>query len=521
VKRVALVGSSGGNLYQLGGANPAELIGQIRVQLVAAGIELAAAAFVAASGSLDSAEVRGASLWEVLDGEPYRSREGMLAEVNEAARAADVAIATSIDEGSVEGLILVSADPLDINAASVRAAAARAIPAVGSGGSAVAAAEKAGIRFVTASGTTGSTNATRAITYAAGFAREWGLRSAHDEGPQTVADRVRGLLTRIDPRPILSDCLPAVVPVAVGLALVRYLPPDIGTPLIAPLLACISIVIAAFAAAHVSRIAQAGLIAGVIAGAISSHEGLLSVLGAGLLAGFLGNWIVVRTAMWGWPSTIGSMVASGGAGVIAGLIGVAVGVVSRPIDRAVLDAMDLVLANYGVWVGLVLGLAMWPLIRRGLYHTLIIPLMIIEYEGRGLSFLATADVVALVVAAAGVAAAYALVPRVAEDRRVALHTLRVTFWFGTYVEGIYPFVDADRRVLLIAALAGGAGTAVAGLGQGLGISYVPPWMLPLVGSSIPILVAAVLTSFGVALLAAAALNVAASFTSRRSAAATR
>jgi hypothetical protein len=126
-------------------------------------------------------------------------------------------------------------------------------------------------------------------------------------------------------------------------------------------------------------------------------------------------------------------------------------------------------------------------------------------------------VVALVVAAAGVATAYALVPRVAGDRRVALRTLRVTFWFGTYVEGIYPFVDADRRVLFIAALAGAAGTAVAGLGQGLGISYVPPWMLPLVGSSIPVLVAAVLTSFGVALLAAGALNVAASFSSRRAA----
>ena len=102
-----------------------------------------------------------------------------------------------------------------------------------------------------------------------------------------------------------------------------------------------------------------------------------------------------------------------------------------------------------------------------------------------------------------------------------MHTFRVTFWFGTYVEGIYPFVEADRRVLFIAALAGGAGTAVAGLGQGLGISYVPPWLLPFVGSSIPILLGAVATSFGVAMVAALALNVVTAFGSRRTATATR
>jgi hypothetical protein len=181
----------------------------------------------------------------------------------------------------------------------------------------------------------------------------------------------------------------------------------------------------------------------------------------------------------------------------------------------ILDAIDYGLASFGVWIGLAVGLAMWPLIRRGLYHTLVIPLMVVEYEGHGLSFLATADVVALVVAAAGIAAAYAVLPRSAGDRRVAARTLRVTFWFGTYVEGVYPFFESDRRVVFVAALAGGAGTAVAGFGQALGISYVPPWMLPFVGSSIPYLLAAVLTSFAVAAVGAAALNVASGLAARR------
>ncbi len=513
MKHVALIGSSGGNLYQLGGANPAELLGQVRVQLAAAGIELSTAAFVAASGSLDNAETRSAALWELLDGEPYRSREGTLDEVNVAARAADEAIAAAIDDGTVEGLILVSADPQAVNAASAKAAAARSIAAVGSGGGCVSAAEKLGVRVVSSSGTTGSTNVTRAIGFASAFAREWGLQTGGGDKP--LSARARQFLIDIDPRPILSDCLPAVVPVAVALALVRYLPTNVGAPLIDPLMTAIAVVIAAFAAAKVSRLSQAGLVAGAIAGVICSHDGLLSVFAGGLVAGLLGNWVIVRTAIWGWPSTIGAMVASGGMGVIGGVAGVLLAVVSRPLDQLILDAIDSGLASYGVWIGFAVGLVMWPLIRRGLYHTLVIPLMIVEYEGRGLSFLATADVVALVVAAAGIAAAYALIPRAPEERRVARHTLRVTSLFGTYVEGVYPFFEADRRVLVIAALAGGVGTAVAGFGRALGISYVPPWALPIVGSSAPILVAAVAASFAVAFVGALALNVAASSAKRK------
>jgi len=519
VKHVALVGSSGGNLYQLGGANPAELLSQIRVQLVAAGIDLAAAVFVAADGSLDSADARRATLWELRDGEPYRSREGTLDEVNNAARELDAQIAASIEDGTTEGLILVSADPLNVNSASAKSAATRGIPVAGSGGSCVAAAEKLGVRFVSSSGTTGSSNVTRAIAYATAFGREWGLRPTG--GDATLGARARSLLVAIDPRPILSDCLPAVVPVAVGLALVRYLPADMAEPLIDPLLMAVAVVIAAFAAAKISKLGPAGLVGGVIAGVIASHDGLLSVLVAGVLAGALGNWVIVRTAIWGWPSTIGAMVAGGGTGVVAGLVGVLLGVISSPLDRLILDTIDGALLAYGIWIGLVVGLAMWPLIRRGLYHTLVIPLMVVEFEGRGLSFLATADVIALVVAAAGIAAAYALLPRAPQDQRVARHAFRVTFWFGTYVEGVYPFFESDRRILLVAALAGGAGTAVAGFGQGLGISYVPPWMLPLVGSSIPILAAAALTSFGVALLGAALLNVIHNVAARRSAPAGR
>ena len=44
-KRVAVIGSSGGNLYNLGGKDPFALLEAIKIQLDAAGIEMAAAEF--------------------------------------------------------------------------------------------------------------------------------------------------------------------------------------------------------------------------------------------------------------------------------------------------------------------------------------------------------------------------------------------------------------------------------------------------------------------------------------------
>jgi hypothetical protein len=149
---------------------------------------------------------------------------------------------------------------------------------------------------------------------------------------------------------------------------------------------------------------------------------------------------------------------------------------------------------------------MWPLILRGLYHTVIIPLMVIELSRHGLSFLATMDVVGLVVAAAGVAAAYAWLPRSSADRRAALHTLRVTLWFGTYVEGVYPFFEADRRVLYVAGLASTIGGAIAGLTAARSVSYVPPWLIPFIGSSALGLLGALLACFAFSFVVTSVLN---------------
>src|SRR5690606_1210031 len=95
-RRVALVGSSGGNLHSHGGDDPAALIEEVRRQLNAAGIELAAVQFVAATSSMDTA--RGATptaLWQLVSGTPAPTSEGDLESVNEAARAVDQELAAA------------------------------------------------------------------------------------------------------------------------------------------------------------------------------------------------------------------------------------------------------------------------------------------------------------------------------------------------------------------------------------------------------------------------------------------
>ena len=63
-KAVAILGSSGGNLYNLGGKDPESLLGELVRQIKAAGMELAAIQFIGAEASMDTARPdTKAALW--------------------------------------------------------------------------------------------------------------------------------------------------------------------------------------------------------------------------------------------------------------------------------------------------------------------------------------------------------------------------------------------------------------------------------------------------------------------------
>ncbi|MFF2654348.1 hypothetical protein [Streptomyces sp. NPDC058045] len=504
MKRVVLLGSSGGNLHRLGGADPAQLIRIVQKQLRKAGVELKAACFVSADASLDAVtETATGSLWELHDGAPHLVEAGRLAKINELAQDQDAAIAELIGSGEVDGVILISADPHGTNQASVAAAAAHRLPAAGSGGSSVAAAEALGIRFVSASGTTGTTNHTRAISYTSGFAREWKLKYRPVDLPTSPA----GWWRRYDPRPVLVDALPAILAIAVGVGIAQFFGAGTRDHLVGLLVPLVLVSISYTASSRVGSVGQAGHIAGVLAGVLASNGGVLTALVAGFLAGTLADLAASGALRHRVPATGANIIASGGAGLVAGAL--ARLLLSGPghaLDHWCARALSFGLTHAGVWIGAAVGACMWWVLLRGYYHSFVLPLMVVEFSAGGTSFLAAIDMVALVAVSAGVAAAAILLPRTPGDRKPARRTLGINSLLGTYVEGSFPHVRAGRAAQAVAVVAATAGGAVVGACHGMGVTYVPLFALPVVGTAHFGLLAALLVSAGIALCGFATLN---------------
>ena len=115
-KQIAVIGSSGGNLYNQGGSDVDLMMKEIFAQTESAGMEVAYIQFVGASGSMDSVSGNsGAALYTLQGGKAEKAYEGTLDEVNKMAEKADEELARAILEGKVDGIMLMSADPKGVN----------------------------------------------------------------------------------------------------------------------------------------------------------------------------------------------------------------------------------------------------------------------------------------------------------------------------------------------------------------------------------------------------------------------
>ena len=165
MKKLAIIGSSGGNLYAQGGNNPDALLKEIFTQAESSGMEIAFVEFIGASASMDNiSQDAKARLYSLGDGGYKAGTEAALRAINEQAKKLDEDLAKKIGNGEIDGIIMMSCDPLNINKASVKAMAEKKIPVVGTGGASMANTQKAGAKVISASGTTGTTNRTRAVS---------------------------------------------------------------------------------------------------------------------------------------------------------------------------------------------------------------------------------------------------------------------------------------------------------------------------------------------------------------------
>ena len=138
-KKIAFIGSSGGNLYKQGGNNLPAMMKEICGQTKAADMEITFVQYVLASGSLDNVGPDSpATLYTWNGTEVQAVFQGTLTEVNVEAAKVDAKLAKKIDDGEIDGVMFVSASPDGANRQAMEACARTKIPMAGTGGSGVA-----------------------------------------------------------------------------------------------------------------------------------------------------------------------------------------------------------------------------------------------------------------------------------------------------------------------------------------------------------------------------------------------
>lgn len=488
MKKIAIIGSSGGNLYNLGGALPEKLLAEIYAQCQAAGIEVAAVQFIAAQASMDSVKPTTPAALYCLEGHdkmPRRTFEGTLAGVNAAVKDIDEQIARQITQGNIDGLVVMSADPLASNQAVFNAAVEKQLPIVGTGGTSMALIASAGAKIVAVSGTTGTSNRTRAVAFVASLAKFWGIKYRPDlaAGGREHSGSGKSLLQRINIRGIMIPALPGFIAMAVVLAASHIPGLEKLNDVFDIMLKGLPVLVAVLAAKQVAELDEVSIVSGIIAGVLSVNGGLIGGIIGGLLAGILARYLFELCLNWRFPMTTVNIVVGGISGLAAGLV---MFYLLSPLALMLGDyikyALTATLAYSPMLAGLLAGLVIWPAILAGVYHAVILPLVLLEMEKSGVSFLGAVDMVGLVMVAAGINLANVIAPRDKSEAAVATPGLLINLGFGTFVESAYPFMFANKVVFFAAILYAGVGGMMLGYFNVMGVAYVPAFLSPFVSN---------------------------------------
>jgi hypothetical protein len=238
-----------------------------------------------------------------------------------------------------------------------------------------------------------------------------------------------------------------------------------------------------------------------VAGILAQEGGILGGLVSGILSGLLAGAIIKRCLAWSFPATTANIVTGALAGLIPGLL---VYFVLAPFTSLlgdwVGDGIAWAVTFSPILAGALAGLAMWPAIIGGVYHSVILPLVLLEMGQKGHSFFGAVDMAALVIVSLGITLANAIKPRTSGERALAGSGSAVNFFFGTFAEASYPFMFGDKKVFGAALLAATAGGAVVGLTGTEATAYLPAFVAPFIATNSFGLVAAMATSFTIAFL---------------------
>lgn len=511
MKTIVIIGSSGGNLFNLGGSDPVALLREIYTQCQSAKMAIQGLQFIAASESMDHVKASTPTALYHQDniGNITVFNNDTLKVINEQGLKLDQQLAEKVYKGEVDGIIAISSDPNGANQQVIKAAIDKKIPIVGTGGTSMAYISAKGGHVISVSGTTGTTNRTRAITFVTALAREWKVKYIPILGasPNTSSTATqKSLRQRMNIRGIMLPALPGFIAMAIVLALSHIPGLEKLSDVFDILLKGLPIIVAVIAAKQVSELDEVSLVAGVVAGVLSVNGGIIGGILGGIGAGILVRSLFNLCLKWRFPITTTNIVAGGFAGLISGLV---MFYFLSPIALLAGDyikyAIEQTLAYNPMLAGLLAGLLIWPAILGGVYHAAILPLVLLEMEKTGSSFLGAVDMVGLVMVAAGINLANVIAPRDRSESAVALPGLLINLGFGTFVESAYPFMFSNKYVFSGAIVSAGIGGMLLGAMYVKGTAYVPAIASPLlsnnpVGMAIS-MIAIMLLSFIITLIA--------------------
>ncbi len=506
--KIAVVGSSGGNLHSQGGDDPRSLLEEIKIQADAAGIELAFVQFIWAAKSMDGiAQDTDATFVSMTDSKELSfSTTQQLSAINTLAKKSDVALSQLIQAGKIDGLLLMSCDPTGVNQQAIQAAVDKQLPIAGTGGTSMATVASLGAKIIAQSGTTGTTNRTRAVSAISVFAKEWQLRYSPVIGSRSDS-ATDNVFKRISIRGIMMAAMPGFIAMALSLALSKIPGLTDLSSVFDTLIGLLPIMIAAIAAKQISGMDEVGLIAGIAAGALSAEGGIIGGLIVGIVAGLLVYYISSFCFKNGIPATTTTIAAGGLSGLFAGLLGkYLLAPAALALGNLIKEMIDWALNFNPVFAGAIAGAAIWFAIIGGVYHAAILPIVLLEMEATGFSFLGAIDLVCLVAVCAGIQLAYIIQPRNPGDRTTAMTNIFINLAFGTFVEAAYPFMFSSRKVFGAAILAATLAGTLVGLLNVKSTAYVPTFVAPFMSndkilSTIICLVAAVMLACSFTLLA--------------------
>ena len=456
---VALIGSSGGGTATLGHTLASEFLDTIihELESISEPVGLKTALFISLDDGkgMDSANgADGATLFH-LSAEGKRFYHGSLNEINARVENLEVELSKDIQQGNIQGLICVSCS-VSLFSRTLKAAADKDIPVTGTGGTSLSlASSKYKINLVgNSGGSVATTPLTKAISFSHALAQAWDIEYKPWNLNRHCARTKKHYPTW---KSVLNSCLPVFWGVALCKRLLLmtsaggWIPnSDVLTEILEvyTLPAACSIIMAN------SRRTSPSVLMGSIIASSSCPRTILGGLLAGIMVSALEERLLYLCIVsWNFPATMTNLVTTG-------LVGVAVAISLAPISGFLSQTTDffrtyLVTAlvepridDYELLRVVVLGVLGCLFCygsKVGWYHSIYLPLILVEMELGDPSVLGAMDELTLVLVSAGICAGI-YVTGTNKDSSLVKRGLKINLLCGDFIEACYPFMEKSVAV---------------------------------------------------------------------------